>query len=279
MDDPLTRAAQQDIPVEETAEVAETSAEYVGRWNRLVSTTNWEKGRIISQWRMRLMEAGAPVQTYSDEAWSRRVGAVSPQHVGRLRRVYEQFGDVYDQYPGLYWTHFQVALDWHDAEMWLEGAVQSGWSVTQMRTQRWEAMGAPAHQKPCEEDVFVAEMDEDAGPPDGAKSRSDGLNPSVGVVQDPTGPAEDDEGDGGQRLPEFPPPGNSGPAAEQLVAADPVRPFQNLPDLPDDLAEAFEAFKLAILNHKLSGWREARCDDVLLVLDALKQLAVAPGEG
>ena len=27
------------------------SENYLGRWNHLVSTTNWEKGQIIFQWR------------------------------------------------------------------------------------------------------------------------------------------------------------------------------------------------------------------------------------
>ncbi len=41
----------------DTPVIEEASAEYLGRWNRLVSTTNWEKGRIISQWREALIEA------------------------------------------------------------------------------------------------------------------------------------------------------------------------------------------------------------------------------
>ena len=100
----------------------------------------------------------------SDEAWSRRVGNVSPQHVGRLRRTYEQFGQTHDRYHGLYWSHFQAALDWDDAEMWLEGAVQSGWSVAKMRNQRWESMGAPANAIPRDEEVISAERDEDMEP-------------------------------------------------------------------------------------------------------------------
>ena len=38
----------------ESLEVA--TQPFVGRWNRLVSTTNWEKGRIILQWREALQE-------------------------------------------------------------------------------------------------------------------------------------------------------------------------------------------------------------------------------
>ena len=146
---------------EQATLLAEASSEYVGRWNRLISTTNWEKGRIIYEWREALRRADAPPASFTDDAWSRQVGGVTPQHVGRLRRVYERFGEVFEQYPGLYWSHFQAANDWPDAEMYLEGAVRSGWSVSQMRDQRWEAMGGPPELKPCEADIVAAELDED----------------------------------------------------------------------------------------------------------------------
>ncbi|MEM8679364.1 MAG: hypothetical protein AAGF97_08435, partial [Planctomycetota bacterium] len=45
------------------------SAEYIGRWNELISTTNWDKGRIICDWRDALIAAQAPPLEYSDEAW------------------------------------------------------------------------------------------------------------------------------------------------------------------------------------------------------------------
>ena len=136
----------------ETPTVAEaapssSSDDYVGKWRKLISTTNWQKGQIISEWRQRLMDGGAQAADYSDEAWSRLVGDVSPQHVGRLRRVFDQFGDVWDSYTTLFWTHFLAALDWDDAEMWLEGAKQNGWSVSKMRNKRWETLGGiPADQ-------------------------------------------------------------------------------------------------------------------------------------
>jgi hypothetical protein len=279
MDEPL-----HDVIGEDSAEDAEgaggmdqaivesASAEYLGRWHRLVSTTNWEKGRIICQWRQELLSAGASVEVATDEAWSRRVGNVSPQHVGRLRRVFQRFGEVYPQFAGLYWSHFQAALDWHDAEMWLEGAVQSGWSVGRMRTERWQAMGSPPGQIPREEDVVAAEPDEDA---DAANdSATDAFGPSLREVHAP-------EGDG-QGEPALMDSDEDEPAAEEAVPFDvptgdgPVRPFENLPELPRDLADAFETFKLAILNHKLSGWRDISADGVLTVLNALKELALAP---
>jgi len=251
--------------------VERCSAEYVGRWERLVSTTNWEKGRIICQWRQELLAAGAPLETCSDEAWSRRARTVSPQHVGRLRRVYQRFGEIYPQFAGLCWSHFQAALDWDDAEMWLEGAVQSGWSVARMRTQRWQAMGAPPHARPRDEDIISAERDEDVEPAD------DSLDEAVGSsLREVHGP-ETDHGDETATADEaWLAPGESGSPSEAESGDAPIRPFENLPPLPRDLAEAFEQFKLAILNHKLSGWREISADDVLTVLNALKQLALAP---
>ncbi|HMP07031.1 MAG TPA: hypothetical protein PJ982_11815, partial [Lacipirellulaceae bacterium] len=129
------------VALAETAPAEAAAEGFVGQWNRLVSTTNWEKGRIICQWREALEQSGAAVTEYSDEAWAQLVGGVSSQHVGRLRRVFQQFGSAFDQYEGLYWSHFQAALDWDDAEMWLEGAIHNRWSVSQMRGQRWETLG------------------------------------------------------------------------------------------------------------------------------------------
>ena len=257
----------------DTALVEGPSREYVGRWHRLVSTTNWEKGRIICEWRKSLMEAPAPSETHSDEAWSRRVGNVSPQHVGRLRRVYERFGQVHQQYAGLYWSHFQAALDWHDAEMWLEGAVQSGWSVAQMRTTRWDALGAPAHKKPKPEDVIVAELDEDVDP--GLdESHPDTLGESIGVVQAPRSDASEAGAIGAAAS------GRSGASTQEPADATPMRPFEDVPEdvppLPRDLTRAFKALRLAILKHKLSGWEEIPCEQVLAAIDALRQLALAP---
>ncbi|MEZ6110788.1 MAG: hypothetical protein R3C99_07230 [Pirellulaceae bacterium] len=263
------------------AELDETSQPYVGRWNQLVSTTNWEKGAIILQWREALIAADAPVAEYSDEAWARRVGGVTGQHVGRLRRVYQRFGSVSATYEGLYWSHFQAALDWEDAEMWLEGAVQSNWSVSQMRRQRWETVDGGSTPAPDDNEIVSGELDEDFEPALNEQPGSRTLTPSYGEVQSgplPEGPDFGDE-DGSE------------PAAKvarrdsdsAAIASDDedesvtfVRPFENLSELPDDLAEAFEHFKLAILRHKLDGWKEISRDDLLASLDALKELAMAP---
>ena len=266
-----------------TINADETSRDYIGQWRGLVSTTNWEKGRIIHEWREALVAAGAPPQEYSDEAWSRRVGNVTGQHVGRLRRVFERFHAARNQYAGLYWSHFQAAIEWPDAEMWLEGAVQSRWSINDMRARRWEALGISSDEQASEAPVVESELDEDA----------DQANESLSRVRDPG----EFDGEGGSRSYESEvdfgdePSDRSSGAAQAGVPFDaaqhdeavespepPVRPFENLPELPDDLADAFESFKLAILHHKLAGWQEISRDDVLASLDALKQLALTPTE-
>lgn len=265
-----------------------TSDPFVGRWNHLVSDTNWEKGRIIYQWRAALIDAGVPPTEYSDEAWSRRVGGVTGQHVGRLRRVYQLFGQSYGEYPGLYWSHFQAALDWDDAEMWLEGAMQSRWSVSQMRHQRWEAMGALEEDKPQEQEVVSGELDEDFEPaanesPEQVNTASE-MNSQRDVE---IGPKEEgpDFGETDQTTSHDSQSDSEAAAYAEEPGegtadgtADFVRPFADLKQLPEDLAEAFEAFKLAILNHKMNQWDEISRDDVLAGLEALKKLVVAPSE-
>ncbi len=256
------------------------SLPYVGQWNQLVSKTNWEKGRIIHQWRETLIASDAPASEYSDEAWSRRVGGVTGQHVGRLRRVYQRFAQVCDDFAGLYWSHFQAALDWNDAEMWLEGAVQNNWSVAQMRNTRWDAMGAIEADRPSDEDIIAGELDEDFEPATQQAPRGPQVSDTSQVQLGPReeGPdfGDEDSSPSVQRSPD------AGAAVYADDVGEPtvefVRPFADLKDLPDDLAEAFEAFKLAILHHKMNGWEEFSKEDVLASLEALKQLVLAPSD-
>ena len=39
---------------EELQRLTELAEPYIGKWNQLISTTNWEKGQIISEWRAKL---------------------------------------------------------------------------------------------------------------------------------------------------------------------------------------------------------------------------------
>ena len=266
--------------------IEQVSQPFIGRWTHLVSTTNWEKGRIIAQWRETLADAGAAATEYSDEAWSRRVGGVTGQHVGRLRRVYQRFGATHEQYLGLYWSHFQAALEWDDAEMWLEGARLSAWSVSQMRNQRWEAMGASADAKPHDDDVILSEVDEDFEPAQDRRPESqDHLPYEMGTYSEATSGEEalSDGRDRGESQAAGEPDGGfdtngddettaSAAGVERAVA---VRPFENVGDLPDDLSNALDAFKLAILRHKSEEWREVARDQVVAAIDGLRELVLA----
>ncbi len=264
---PFPDTPSSDTPLSEAA--TESSPPFVGQWNGLVSTTNWEKGRIIGDWRTALEESGAEVTEYSDEAWAQLVGHVTSQHVGRLRRVHDRFGKVREEYEGLYWSHFQSALDWDDAEMWLEGGVTNGWSVSQMRAARWEAVGAPDGVKPTESEVIEAELDEDSYTSLADQQKEGDFNENAAeaeTVNRETAPSEsagEGESDGDS-------------SASTEPAEQRVRPFEQLGELPDDLAEAFEQFKLVILSHKLTGWEAISQSDMLESLDALKALALAP---
>lgn len=277
--EPLSTNNEQLIHNEQTRQLAEP---FVKQWNRLVSQTNWEKGRIILDWRTNLMESGVSVTAYSDEAWTRSIDGISPQHVGRLRRVFERFKDSYATYEALFWTHFLAALDWSDAELWLEGASQSRWSVSQMRRTRWEAMGNDASVPLDESEIITSEADEDFVPL--AESENVAETESVAEtdreLQDrigTTGPlAEGPDFGEGESSGDF----DSDAAGYEDVEsqsderlADRSSPFATLPQLPVDIAEAMEQFKLAIVRHRSTQWQDISPETVQRVLDALGSFA------
>jgi hypothetical protein len=145
-----------------------------------------------------------------------------------------------------------------------------------MRNQRWEALGGSPELKPRDADIVNAELDEDVSAANDAALPAT-ISESVGEVRGADDFADDEAErepfDGGQ-------PGASDsvdPLADALTAP-PQRPFEALPPLPSDLNEAFESMKLAILNHKVSAWRDISRDGVLAVLESLRQLALAPAE-
>lgn len=265
-------------PAGSVEELAELQQPFVGRWNNLISTTNWEKGRIISQWREALVEAGAPVTDYSDEAWANRVGGVTSPHVGRLRRVHDRFADQAETYPTLYWSHFLAGLDWDDAALWLQGAVEENWSISQMRQQRWKANGEVESDRPNGTQIIDVDMDEDTpdlgtAPAQGGTSKDYDGN-TDGIASGPAYEAPDfgDESelaampennhmnDGNQD------DDGGGIATEPKMS--PLQPFAGLPDLPDDMADVIESLKLAILRHKSAGFAEVQPETIRRYLEA-----------
>lgn len=258
---------------EDDAELAELARPFVGRWNDLISTTNWEKGRIISQWRQALIDSGADSQQHSDEAWARRVGGVTAPHVGRLRRVHDRFASTYQTYEGLYWSHFLAALDWDDAPLWLEGASREKWSVSRMREQRWQAHGAVESNRPMPGEIVTADTDEDVVLPAQGGGRTKEYDDDSGVASGPVheGPDFGDEEElmslGGETGP--PRADDHSPTESSAAGGNVVQPFAGLPELPDDLADAIELLKLAVLRHKTTGWAETNPETIQRYLDAV----------
>ena len=266
--------------------VIQASQPFVGRWNRLVTTTNWEKGRIICQWRDALLAASAPAAECSDEAWARLVGGVTGQHAGRLRRVWKRFGESFQNFPDLFWSHFHAAVEWDDAEMWLEGAVHSKWSVSEMRRMRWQTTGGDDAARPREEDIVVGELDEDFEP--ALKQSPDATEPHSGAQKSERGESEHDFQSGpSSEGPDFgdEPPfdGHSDLAAESLLGTSGTspgpktaqeQPFSVLPEIPEDLYDAIESVKVAILRHKGEKWAQTSRENVVAWIDALRRMTL-----
>jgi hypothetical protein len=266
-----------ELEFEDDEQAVAAAQPYIGQWNQLVSETNWEKGRIICQWRKELEDLGASPIHRSDQAWVRRVGGVTAPHVGRLRRVYERFQETYESYSDLYWSHFLAALDWDDAPLWLEGASVEKWSVSIMRNKRWESLGAVASQRPTSSQIIEVDVDEDVVlPAQGGGKRKEYDEDGPGVS---AGPRYDDPdfGDSDElvSLAGNAPGSSSSGTATGVDSEDSAAmpgPFKDLPDLPDDLADAIETLKLAVLRHKTGGWELVQAETIDRYLKAIAQL-------
>jgi hypothetical protein len=173
-----------------------------------------------------------------------------------------------EEYRGLYWSHFQAALDWDDAEMWLEGAVQNRWSISQMQGERSRTLGALVEESV---EATAVEVDEDAAAP--ADLPPPASSASMAEVHD-TAEVDAFAEDNSEAAGEIAAPD----AIDSYSSDEPlaVRPFENLPALPADLRDAFDGFKLAIIHHRISNWQEVSREDVLATLEALRQLVLAP---
>ena len=85
------------------------SATYLGRWHRLVSTTNWEKGRIIHEWRQALIDSRRPRRPNTpmmpgaaeSAASAASTSAACAASTSALARVHQRLrGSVLESLPG-----------------------------------------------------------------------------------------------------------------------------------------------------------------------------------
>ena len=146
--------------------------------------------------------------------------------------------------------------------------------------QRWETLGRLDSERPQPGEIVAAETDEDFEP---ARTKEPISGTFAGEYSDvQAGPRLEGPDFGDDAADHSSAAGQAGSAQldedgeEASPGAALVSPFEDLPELPDDLAEAFDAMKLAILRHKRDGWTQISEPDVLRTLDALKALVTAP---
>ena len=120
-----------------------------------LSRCNWVVGRCAAEWTQRYARG----RTDADFAAS--VG-LSTDQVYQRRRVSETFGDVYQDYPSLRWSHFYVALNWDDAPECLQWADENGATVAEMRAwrraSRGEDLTEPSEESPLADDPSIGRL-------------------------------------------------------------------------------------------------------------------------
>ena len=157
----------------------------------------------------------------------------------------------------------------------------SGPSACGVDARGWNAaLGAPDELKPKDEDIISMELNEDLDTrQDQQPSFVDSTIQSVENPGSPEGPDFGDEEESDAAESSSVTDDGTGAniyASEDQQAVPFVRPFENLADLPADLSEAFESFKLSIIRHKSEEWQEISREDMLGTLEALKELTLAP---
>jgi hypothetical protein len=138
-------------------------------------------------------------------------------------------------------------------------------------------MGAAESQRPRDEDIIVAELDEDFEPAAEARADAAAIKADYGEVTEPR-PEQEGDSAGGRRDSPADRAGDvaAHPAEKGTGTVTATRAYEDLTGLPEDVAGAFDQMKVAILRHKAQGWREISRKEMLGVLDALKELARAP---
>ena len=143
-----------------------------------------------------------------------------------------------------------------------------------MREQRWRAQGAVESRRPSASEIIEVDTDEDIVMPAQGGGRTKAYGDEPGVASGPLA-EEPDFGDEEELMSLSGSGGTSSPSPE--AAGDLVQPFAGLPELPDDLADAIESLKLAVLRHKTAGWAETDAETVQKYLDAVSVLMRQPG--
>lgn len=109
--------------------MAESEEQLIATARDAVSQCNWVVGECASKWTQRY------AKSRTDADFGQMVGLTGDQ-IFQRRRVWESFGGVYQNFAGLKWSFFYVALNWEDAEECLTWARDSDATVAEMRAWR-----------------------------------------------------------------------------------------------------------------------------------------------
>lgn len=125
------------VPVAaEVRQDQDSEAAIIRQIKESISTNNWNIGRLAALW---------------TTAWARGRGdgdlggmvGMSGDQVGQRRRVWERFGGKTDTYQFLSWSHFYAALNWDDAESYLQWASDNQATVSELKAYRQAKVAPP----------------------------------------------------------------------------------------------------------------------------------------
>jgi hypothetical protein len=114
--------------------VRESEEELISKAQDAVSRCNWIVGECAAKWTTKYAKGK------TDADFAMLIGMTGDQ-VFQRRRVWETFGDVFEKYESLKWSHFYVALNWDDAAECLQWAQENKSTVAEMKVWRRASRG------------------------------------------------------------------------------------------------------------------------------------------
>ena len=124
-----------------------TEEDLITRAQQALSSCNWVIGECAAEWTQKYAKGR------TDADFGVLIG-LSGDQVYQRRRVWQTFADVYDNYTGLKWSHFYVALNWDDAAECLQWAQDMEATVAEMKAWRRAQHGEDLSEPATEESPF-----------------------------------------------------------------------------------------------------------------------------
>ena len=149
-----------------------------------------------------------------------------------------------------------------------------------MRKERWETLGKVG-DKPAEGEIISTEINEETQSLSlSEKPRNNDRDYIEGPVHEGPDWGDQDSPNPGRKSSSDSSESSAESDSDEPAAPKPhaIKPFEAFTSLPDDVMDAASAFKVAIIKHKATEWEECTREDLLGMLDALKQLATIAAE-